>query len=723
MAGAQSCATAARRIQVGPGDPVRGAKAGATAVLAADTCSPGARTLSHYGARVYPDMGNGGYTSVHTDVHIFYDAIANLFLPGTHVDLTNRANQCLTELSLDFERSSADAAGGPSMSVGSISVNGRPAAFRFVQPTYPGDPNGQDDPDPLAHQASQTNPVSATNPLPPACSPQPLSSSAVNTLNGTPCPADKLVITPASPIPSGSTFTVTVDYTGKPGVHRDGDGTTEGWFRSNNPAGDGGFVTTEPVGTMAWMPLNNHPTAKPTYDFYDTVTPGRTAVANGELAGFVDNPPDDRFPAGSRTWHWHSPEPIASYLVQNSVGAFDPVQDVDANGIVYYGYQGSGISPGQKAANLEIMKKQKDLVAFQSRFNGPFPFSTDGVVVGVPSASFQEEMQTKITFNGGSIGLRTFHHENMHQWWGDNVAEASFNMTFFKEGFAVLGEYLFAADTAQADAGGDTAAGRAAFETSLVNRFNTNYANTGPLWIAAPSNPTPATLFSIPTTYTRPATAMIALRRILGKENFTGALQKIQRDYGGGTIDEPQLRAAFQEWMPNKSAACAAKLEQFFTQWWDTAYPTGGGVNRPRITGPGLAGQGFYDAEGGCSDVALSTVGGTVGATLSLALGPPATFGTFTPGVTKDYAASTTASVVSTAGDATLSVSDPGHLANGAFALPAPLQVLGIPRTYDGPVSDDAVRLDFKQPIASTDALRTGTYSRTLTFTLSTTRP
>ena len=36
-------------------------------------------------------------------------------------------------------------------------------------------------------------------------------------------------------------------------------------------------------------------------------------------------------------------------------------------------------------------------------------------------------------------------------------------------------------------------------------------------------------------------------------------------------------------------------------------------------------------------------VGGTVPATLALTLGAPATFGAFTPGVAKDYAASTTA--------------------------------------------------------------------------------
>jgi lysophospholipase L1-like esterase len=134
-------------------------------------------------------------------------------------------------------------------------------------------------------------------------------------------------------------------------------------------------------------------------------------------------------------------------------------------------------------------------------------------------------------------------------------------------------------------------------------------------------------------------------------------------------------------------------------------------------------------------------VGGTVPATLALTLGAPASFGAFTPGVAADYTASTTATVVSTAGDAALSVADPsadapGHLVNGAFALPSPLQaaagggaavtVGGAPATlytYTGPVANNALTLSFRQHIAADDPLRTGTYAKTLTFTLSTTTP
>jgi hypothetical protein len=44
-------------------------------------------------------------------------------------------------------------------------------------------------------------------------------------------------------------------------------------------------------------------------------------------------------------------------------------------------------------------------------------------------------------------------------------------------------------------------------------------------------------------------------------------------------------------------------------------------------------------------------------------------------------------------------------------------------KTYDAPVSNDAVTVDFSQSIGANDALRTGTYAKTLTSTLSNTSP
>ena len=164
------------------------------------SCSPGAHSLSKFGDRVYPEMGNGGYTSLHTDLYLNYDAIANLFLPGTHADLQVKSTQCLSDLSFDFEQTNGHTADGtgPNMTVSSVEVNGPPAivhgsssrrtrATRTARttPTRPRTP------------CRTSNPVSATNPNPPACSPQ----VSNNTQNGTQCPANKLVVTPVGADP------------------------------------------------------------------------------------------------------------------------------------------------------------------------------------------------------------------------------------------------------------------------------------------------------------------------------------------------------------------------------------------------------------------------------------------------------------------------------------------------------------------------------------------
>ncbi|RKQ88367.1 aldose 1-epimerase, partial [Solirubrobacter pauli] len=143
-----------------------------------------------------------------------------------------------------------------------------------------------------------------------------------------------------------------------------------------------------------------------------------------------------------------------------------------------------------------------------------------------------------------------------------------------------------------------------------------------------------------------------------------------------------------------------------------------------------------------------SHISGAVPSTLGLTLGTHASFGTFTPGATTTYEASMPASVTSSYSDATLSISDPsavanGHLVNGAFSLPEPLQARArnaantattyanvgssaspLPLlTWNGPVSNNPVTLGFSQPIKATDPLLRGTYNKTLTLTLSTTTP
>ena len=200
---------------------------------------------------------------------------------------------------------------------------------------------------------------------------------------------------------------------------------------------------------------------------------------------------------------------------------------------------------------------------------------------------------------------------------------------------------------------------------------------------------------------------------------------------------------------------CSAKLaDGSAAESGKTMLPTG-------TAGPGSLTVTAKDSAGNASTLThnyavVESAGGDVGghtpATLTLTLGTPRAFPAFVPGVGQDYTTTVSARILSTAGDATLSVADPsstdtGHMVNGVFSLPAALLIAGTrpPKenqppatpvfapvggssspttliTYDGPVSETDT-VTFKQSIGDNDALRTGAYSKTLTFTLSTTNP
>ncbi len=147
-----------------------------------------------------------------------------------------------------------------------------------------------------------------------------------------------------------------------------------------------------------------------------------------------------------------------------------------------------------------------------------------------------------------------------------------------------------------------------------------------------------------------------------------------------------------------------------------------------------------------------TTVGGSVASQLALTINPTVSLGAFVPGVAATYSSTATADVVSTAQTTTLTVADlsglgtPGFLFNStppgfslATALKAsatstgagaagstPASISASPLTlvsYSQPISNDMPTITFAQAIGANDPLRTGTYTKTLTFTLSTTTP
>jgi hypothetical protein len=225
--------------------------------------------------------------------------------------------------------------------------------------------------------------------------------------------------------------------------------------------------------------------------------------------------------------------------------------------------------------------------------------------------------------------------------------------------------------------------------------FLNSYNRTGTFWNNTVFDPGVVNQYQSATVYQRGAQTLQALRQRIGDEKFFNTLRAYHSTFKGSVAETQDFVAIAQR-------ESGEDLRDFFKQWLYT---------------PGKPPEAYCY----CTSTP-GNVGGTVPATLALTLGT-ATFEPFTPGVEKEYTASTTATVTSTAADAKLSVSEPGNMTNGAFSLPEPLRIEVSKSAWTGPVSNDIVTVTAKQRIKPTDPLRTGTYSRTVTFTLSTTQP
>jgi len=357
----------------------------------------------------------------------------------------------------------------------------------------------------------------------------------------------KLNVVPASPV-SGA-FTVQVVYSGSPVTHVDPDGSSEGWVLTS----DGFTALGQPVGNMTWLPSNNTPADKATYDIAITApnTVGgasAAAVSNGQLVSAT--PVGD----GSRTtWHWQQNKPMATELAMISYGKYLTYESDIALSSGRTIHEWTFVDPAVTTTNQATIQTRRaalpEILNYLEAHYGPYPGDSTGFVVDITSLGYALETQDRPYFER-SVSSSTFIHELAHQWFGDSVTPSDWNSIWLNEGPATYIPTQYAFDHGTSP--NSTA-------TTYFTMWNTTAASNT-RWTIPPAAMTdPADLFDWQV-YNRGAMTLEALRQAITPTVFDDVMKTWTTRYAGQSRTTHDFIALAEE-------LSGADLTAFFQDW------------------------------------------------------------------------------------------------------------------------------------------------------------
>jgi aminopeptidase N len=321
---------------------------------------------------------------------------------------------------------------------------------------------------------------------------------------------------------------------------------SDGLIISRNKYGDKTFFSDNwPNRAHNWIPCNDEPGDKATFEFVVTAPSQYRVISNGKLEEekiLADN---------KKLTHWKEDVSLPTKVMVIGVANFavkqyeDSPADIPVSAWVYpqdsiHGFRNYSAAPG--------------ILRFFSNYIGPYPYNKLANVQSKTIFGGMENASAIFYFEKSAEGNTSIEdlmaHEIAHQWFGDMATEKKFSHLWLSEGFAT---YL-------ADVYLESKYGRDTLNSRLKEEREKVIAYAAGSFKPVVDSISSLMMLLNPNSYEKGGWILHMLRRQMGDSGFQSFIRKYYDRYKGKNADTEDLEKIAEE-VTGKS------LQQFFTQW------------------------------------------------------------------------------------------------------------------------------------------------------------